>query len=206
MYIIHERRPNRIACLLLAALMLLCSLALLGCNKNEPKDDTNNPFSEFINSTQKEKLEVLAEAFAESGYAFDNSNPITFRDVELFICYYYDDKVLAGENGYGSVPAADADAFCEEVFGIKPTLRYNNTFEDEVLFYFDDDSESYLIKPKDNFASDVELESVEVLEEGGYLASIKVSGTDGSQCLLELGFLLNKDAVRIRSCKRYDFN
>lgn len=206
MHIVHERRLNRIACLLLAALMLLCSLALFGCNKNEPENDPNNPFSELINSTQKEKLEMLAEAFAESRYSFDSSNPITFRNVELFICYYYDDKVLAGENGYGSVPAAAADAFCEEVFGIKPTIRYNNTFEDEVLFYFDDESESYLIKQKDNFATSVELESVETLKDGGYLASIKVSGTDGSQCVLELGFLLNKDAVRISSCKRYDFN
>lgn len=206
MYIVHERHPNRIACLLLAALMLLSSLALFGCNNNETEDDPNNPFSEFINSAQKKKLEVLAEAFAESRYTFDSNNPITFRNIELFICYYYDDKVLAGENGYGSVPATDADAFCEEVFGIKPTIRYNNTFEDEVLFYFDDDSESYFIKPKDSFAVDVELESVETLKEGGYLASIKVSGTDGSQCILELGFLLNKDAVRISSCKRYDFN
>lgn len=206
MYIVHERHQNRIACLLLAALMLLSSLALFGCNNNEPEDDPNNPFSEFINSAQKNKLEVLAEAFAESRYTFDSSNPITFRDIELFICYYYDDKVLAGENGYGSVSATDADAFCEEVFGIKPTLRYNNTFEDEVPFYFDDDSQSYLIKPKDNFAAKVELESIEALKEGGYLASIKVSGTDGSQCVLELGFLLNKDAVRISSCKRYDFN
>lgn len=206
MYTVHERHPNRIACMLLAALMLLSSLALFGCNKKEPTDDPNNPFSEFINSAQKNKLEVLAEAFAQSRYAFDSTNPITFRDIELFICYYYDDKVLAGENGYGSVPAADADAFCEEVFGIKPTLRYNNTFEDEVPFYFDDDSQSYLVKPKDSFATKVELESVEALQEGGYLASINVSGTDGSQCILELGFLLNKDAVRISSCKRYDFN
>lgn len=206
MYVTLKHHVKLTVCLLLTMLIILSSSVLSACKKPDPTPDANNPFSEFINSTQKRKIEELAEAFAESGYSFDTSNPITFRNVESFICYYYDDKVLAGDNGYGKVPAADADAFCEEVFGVKPTLRYNHTFVDEVLFYFDDDSQSYFVKYKENFASEVEIDSIELLKEGGLMATVNVTGAEGSKCMLKLTFNLNKDAVRISSCKRYDFN
>ncbi len=197
---------NKMICLLLVCLTLGSVFTLCACKKPQPQNEERNPFNDFINDAQKLKLETLAEAFAESGFTFDGNNPITFKEIEYFLYFYYNDKVIAGDDGYAKVSAADADKLTEEIFGVKATMRYNHTFEDEVLFYFDRKSETYFIKPKDSFGSRVEMKAIELLHNGGYLATIDVDGTDGSECMLDISFIKIGDSVRVSSCKRYDFN
>ena len=108
---------------MLCLIMLASVFMLSACSK----DDSTNPFHEFITDSQKLKLEQLAEAFAEGGYNFSSSTPISFMDMEKFIYFYYNDKVIADEDSkLASLDEETASAFITATFGTGGNeLHYN---------------------------------------------------------------------------------
>lgn len=189
---------------MLCFIMLASVFMLSACSK----DDSTNPFHEFITDSQKLKLEQLAEAFAEGGYNFSSSTPISFMDMEKFIYFYYNDKVIADEySKLASLDEETASDFVTATFGTGGNeLHYNfGEIGGETRFYFDKESGNYMIMPSDSYALRSEVTSVEK-KDGKLIANVEIDGTDETSCIMYLEFSVKSDTIQILACVRYDIS
>ena len=189
---------------MLCFIMLASVFMLSACSK----DDSTNPFHEFITDSQKLKLEQLAEAFAEGGYNFSSSTPISFMDMEKFIYFYYNDKVIADEDSkLASLDEETASDFVTATFGTGGNgLHYNfGEIYGEMRFYFDKESGNYMIMPSDSYALRSEVTSVEK-KDGKLIANVEIDGTDETSCIMYLEFSVKSDTIQILACVRYDIS
>lgn len=158
---------------------------------------------EKLNKAQTKKLENIIEAVYESKIDFSAGSALDFRDLEMFVYYMSNDEVSPVKDGYGELAADKADALCQEVIGIKPSLRYHYNFENDVLFYFSDDK--YYIKPNESAIRNMEIVSCETNEEGRKVLVVNVDGVDGEQCVMDVVVELNGNSVKLISCTRKDY-
>ena len=189
---------------MLCLVMLASVFMLSACSK----DDSTNPFHEFITDSQKLKLEQLAEAFAEGGYNFSSSTPISFMDMEKFIYFYYNDKVIADEDSkLASLDEETASDFVTATFGTGGNeLHYNfGEIGGETRFYFDKESGNYMIMPSDSYALRSEVTSVEK-KDGKLIANVEIDGTDETSCIMYLEFSVKSDTIQVLACVRYDIS
>lgn len=156
-----------------------------------------------LNKTQTKKLENIVEAVYESRIDFSVGSALDFRDLEMFIYYMSNDEVTPAKDGFGTLTVDKADALCEEVIGIKPSLRYHYNFENEVLFYFSDDK--YYIKHNEPSIKNMEIVSCETNEDGRKVLVVNVDGADGEKCVMDVVIELNGNSVKLISCTRKDY-
>ena len=195
---------KKISVCMLCFIMLASVFMLSACSK----DDSTNPFHEFITDSQKLKLEQLAEAFAEGGYNFSSSTPISFMDMEKFIYFYYNDKVIADEDSkLASLDEETASDFVTATFGTGGNeLHYNfGEIGGETRFYFDKESGNYMIMPSDSYALRSEVTSVEK-KDGKLIANVEIDGTDETSCIMYLEFSVKSDTIQVLACVRYDIS
>ena len=195
---------KKISVCMLCLIMLASVFMLSACSK----DDSTNPFHESITDSQKLKLEQLAEAFAEGGYNFSSSTPISFMDMEKFIYFYYNDKVIADEDSkLASLDEETASDFVTATFGTGGNgLHYNfGEIYGEMRFYFDKESGNYMIMPSDSYALRSEVTSVEK-KDGKLIANVEIDGTDETSCIMYLEFSVKSDTIQVLACVRYDIS
>ncbi len=189
-------------CLLCVLIFAACALTFVACKKQEATND----FKDFITDSQKLKLEELAEAFAEGGYNFSTNEPLDFMEIEHLVYFYYNDKLLESDAGeFASLDEDKAYDFIMATFGVeKNVLHYNfNDSEEQVNFYFDKQTNKYMIRRAESFALSSEVISVE--KDGERLkAGISVCCTDTTECMLSLTFVINGDSIKILECTRLD--
>lgn len=178
------------------------TLTFSACKNQEATND----FKDFITDSQKLKLEELAEAFAEGGYNFSNNESITFMEMEHLVYFYYNDKLLESDAGeFATLDEDKADKFVMDTFGVERNgLHYNfNDSEDQVNFYFDKQTNKYMIRRAESFAVSSEVVSVEKVGER-LKASINVSCKDTTECIISLTFVINDGSIKILECSRFD--
>lgn len=189
-------------CLLFVLAFAACTVTFSACKKQEATND----FKDFITDSQKLKLEELAEAFAEGGYNFSTNEAITFMEMEHLVYFYFNDKLLESNAGeFASLDEDKADDFIMATFGVERNgLHYNfNESDDQVNFYFDKQTNKYMIRRAESYALSSEVISVEKVGER-LKANISISCTDATECMISLTFVINDDSIKILECTRFD--
>lgn len=180
--------------LFLALAMTVLVYVTAACFKSDPTK---------LDVKQSEKLLNIAEAFYESGENFNNTEAIGNRQLEYFMYYYYNDELEAQDDGYASLPVADADALVTGVFGFAPTLRSAQS-SGERPFYFEDGKYYFEVKSSDVVSSSIN--SVSLDDDGNTVAVIALTDASGVEYQLRIVFVMNGEDMQIISCSKFMFS
>ena len=190
-----SRSINHAAAKLIAlAIAAVILVSCFACTHKDP-EKTGSLTDEQLASINK-----IAEAFFECGIEVDSESALPVSQIESFVNYLYNDELTAGENGYGSVPADDADARLYSYFGFKPVLRTrkNNSDQD---FYFQNDN--YYVRVRQSAAGEIKLLSAEKTDDGKLTASVELKGEDAA-AVLNFVFEQAGNDLRVIECTRLD--
>ena len=173
-----------------AAVIMLCA-SLSACSRN-PKDK--------LTDEQQTALKNAAEAFYEYGGSYNSDNMLPMDEAEMFICYYYDDKLSAVEGDYALITKDEAEKFFKAFFGYTVFPHPHSAENNGRLLYADG---NYLIKVN-AAAAECVIEQITELENGKYESSISCKGSDGTAANLMLTFKILDEGIRIVECDRFD--
>ena len=174
-----------------AAVIMLCA-SFSACKKDKGNKLTDEQQTALINA---------AEAFYEYGGSYNSENMIPMDEAEMFVYYYYNDKLEAAEGDYALLSKDEAEKFFKTFFGYSIFPHPHAAENDGLLLYAEG---NYLIKVRPA-AADCEVKQITMLEDGKFEGSVSCRGENGQVSNLMLVFKIVDDSIRILECDHFDF-
>ena len=173
-----------------AAVIMLCA-SFSACKKNEKNMLTDEQQTSLINA---------AEAFYEYGGSYNSTNMIPMDEAEMFIYYFYNDKLQAVEGDYAVLSKDDAEKFIKTFFGYSLFPHPHAAGNDGLLLYADG---NYHIKVN-KAAAECEIKQITPFDDDKFECNIACKGENGAVSNLMLKFKIIDDGIRILECDHFD--